>query len=55
MLDRNAFCTLPERRQLDSINTISPRIPLRESRLVQTIGQLKLIELASCKPAHLAQ
>src|SRR6185369_365560 len=46
---------LPQRRQLDAVDAVAPCIPLDEPRLVQTIGELELVELAAADAAHLVE
>src|SRR5690606_31472263 len=42
----------PQRRKLDLVHAIAPRIPLRERGLVQAIGELQSIELTAGELAH---
>jgi hypothetical protein len=55
VLGRQALGPLPQRRQLDVVDAVAPRVPLREHRLVRQIGQLLLVQLAASQLAQGAQ
>jgi protein phosphatase methylesterase 1 len=49
------FRLAPQRRQLDPIDTVAPRIPLRQHGLVRAVGALELGQRPGCQRAHLQQ
>jgi hypothetical protein len=51
-LGGDALGHAPERRDLYAVNTLAPRVPLRQTRLVQAVFQLHAIKLAA---RHLSQ
>src|SRR5688500_9820461 len=53
VLDCDALRNAPQRRQLDLVDAIPPRVPLRHTWFVQTISQLQLVNLAARETAHL--
>ena len=55
MLGGDAFRHTPQRSQLDVVNAISPRIPLRQHRLIQSIGELHPVEIIARESPHLRE
>src|SRR4051812_34090970 len=51
-LGGDALGHAPERRDLYAVNALAPRVPLRQTRLVQAVFQLHAVKLAA---RHLAQ
>src|SRR5436309_1348464 len=54
-LGGDAFGHAPERRDLYAINALAPRVPLRQSRLVQAVFRLHSVKLAARKLSQLRE
>ena len=55
VLGGDALGLAPERRHLDAIDAIAPRVPLHEPRLVLAIGELHAVKLAARESPHRVQ
>ena len=55
LLGGQALGALPERRHLDAVDAIAPRIPLRERGLVLPVRKLQAVELAARALAHVRE
>src|SRR5687767_5992825 len=55
VLDGDSLRYTPKRRHFDLVDAVSPRVPLRQSRFIQTIGQLQLVKLTTGESSHLRE
>src|SRR5215203_3812114 len=52
VLGSDALSQTPQRGQLDFIDAISPRVPLRQGWFVQPVSQLQFVQFGACEAPH---
>ena len=55
VLNGDALSLTPQRRHFHRVDAVSPGVPLRQRRLIESVGELHLVEIAAGQTPHLPE